>query len=150
MTTQERTEAVDEMIVRRVKVNRSRSPQETLDATGRSQYVDSEVVATMPRGEGEEVDVYFFPNKRQLSNAELEGLFNLLRLKPDPYALAAVNEADPAFADNCPNSTPWRDAGGNWCCIAFDRWACSGERDVRVERRDIDYIADWLFGGVPK
>ena len=39
-------------IIRMVKVNRKRSAQETLDATGRKQYTDANIVATMPVGQG--------------------------------------------------------------------------------------------------
>ncbi len=47
-------------IVRRVKVDRTLQPKEMLDALGRKQYTNKDVVNTMPRGEGEEVDVVFF------------------------------------------------------------------------------------------
>ena len=47
-------------IARKVKVNRNRTPQESLDATGRAQYTDRKVVNAMPKGEGEEVEVVFF------------------------------------------------------------------------------------------
>ncbi|MEJ0001638.1 MAG: hypothetical protein WDN09_00385 [bacterium] len=55
-------DAQSNMIVRHVQVNRKRAPQEALDATGRKQYVSNDVVANMPKGEGEETDVFFFKN----------------------------------------------------------------------------------------
>ncbi|MFA6408497.1 MAG: hypothetical protein WCW36_03475, partial [Candidatus Paceibacterota bacterium] len=58
-------ESVSGIIIRRhVRVDRTRTPQEVVDATGRTQYVDKDVLATMPIGEGEEVDVHFVPTKR--------------------------------------------------------------------------------------
>ncbi|MFA5942313.1 MAG: hypothetical protein WC798_01430, partial [Candidatus Paceibacterota bacterium] len=47
-------------IVRHAIVNRTRTPQEALDATGRKQYTDADVVAEMPKGEGAEANVVFF------------------------------------------------------------------------------------------
>ncbi|PJE68878.1 hypothetical protein COU96_02805, partial [Candidatus Shapirobacteria bacterium CG10_big_fil_rev_8_21_14_0_10_38_14] len=65
-------EAVINMIVRRVKVDRSRSPQQVLDATGSRQCTDSDVVAAMPAGSGEEREVYFFTLDRNVSDDEME------------------------------------------------------------------------------
>src|SRR3990167_4179491 len=44
-------EVVSKIIVCHVKVDRKLTPQQALDATGRKQYVDPDVVAGMPRGE---------------------------------------------------------------------------------------------------
>src|SRR3989344_3677712 len=44
-------EDVAGVIVHHVTVDRSRTPQETLDATGCKQYTNPDVVETMPRGE---------------------------------------------------------------------------------------------------
>src|SRR3989344_7795647 len=64
-----RVEALTGMICRRVKVNRSRTPQEMLDATGRAQYTDKDVVAAMPKDGKDEEDVYFFkPDKSAYVN----------------------------------------------------------------------------------
>ena len=60
-----RVEAVSNVITRRAKVDRAKSPQEALDTTGRKQYTNREVVAAMPRGEGDEADPAFadkYPN----------------------------------------------------------------------------------------
>lgn len=47
-----RVEKVSSLIVRHVCIDRSQSPQDVLRATGRRLFVNGEVVATMPRGEG--------------------------------------------------------------------------------------------------
>src|SRR3989338_9632342 len=39
-----RVEALSSLITRRVKVDRARTPQQALDATGRRQYIDNNVV----------------------------------------------------------------------------------------------------------
>lgn len=144
-----RVEAVSSMIVRHTKVNRSRFSQVVLDNTGRKQYVDSRVVGPMPRGYGEEVDVHFFKFDRFVSDDELDKEYELRGLKAaDPYSLAAVNTDDPAFADEHPNGTHWKDADGNWCFAAFSRWG--GERHVNVSRRGNDWGVRWWFAGVRK
>lgn len=144
-----RVEAVSNLIVRRVKVNRSRTPQVVLEATGRKLYVNDNVVATMPHGEGEETDVYFFKVSRYLSDAALEKEYELWGLKPaDPYSQAAVNEDDSSFADDHPNGTHWQDADGQWCYAAFRRWL--GGRSVVVRRLDDVWSDGWWFAGLRK
>lgn len=142
-------EMFSDMIVRRVTVNRTRSPQDAIAATGRNRYVDKDVIAMMPRGDGDESDVIFFKPGRSVSDVDLDKEYALRGLVPaDPYALAAVNEADPAFADEHPNGTHWKDADGNWCYAAFNRW--DDERDVNVNRNDDDWDDDWWFAGLRK
>lgn len=136
-------------ITRRVVVNRARSPQEVLDTTGRKQYMAKEVVAGMPRGEGEEVEVIFFKVGRYISDGDLEKEYELCGLKPaDPFSQAAVNEADPVFADEHPNVTHWKDVNGRWCYSAFFRWR--GRRYVSVYRDGSDWHVDWWFTGLRK
>ena len=141
---------VSEMIrIVRVRVDRSRTPEEVLNATGCRQYTDRNVVKTMPRGEGEESEVVFFRLGRYVSDDELEREYDLRGLKAaDPYSLAAVNEADPAFANDYPNSTHWKDADGGWCYTAFAQWF--GSRNVSVNLRAADWIDDWWHAGLHK
>lgn len=143
-------EAVSSMIVRHVKVDRTRSPQEVLDATGRKQYTDRDVVKTMPRGEGEgeEVDVYFFNLDYDPTPAELDREYELRQLKADPIAQAQVNTDDPAFADDRPNNCQWGLENGVASFAVFDRWV--GERDVNVLRYDGRWYRRCRFGGVRK
>lgn len=137
------------LLTRTVTPDRSRSPQAMLDATGRRQYIDKAVVAAMPRGTGETVEVVLFTLVRFVSDAELEKEYGLRSLIPaDPYSLAAVNEADPTFADSHPNGTHWKDADGNWCFATFDGWG--GERRVRVYRHGSGWHDRWWFAGVRK
>ncbi len=150
----ERAEAVSNLIVRKVKVNRGRSQQEAIEATGRAQYTDRKVVDSMPKGEGDEVEVVFFkPDLSQrngfISDDDLEKEFELRGLKPaDPISVAAVNEADPAFADEKPHGTHWKDAKGNWCYAAFRRWDVG--REVSVYRGGSGWDDHWWFAGVRK
>ena len=149
-----RVEAISNVIVRSVTVNRDRTPKEALAATGRRQDVDDAVVAAMPRGAGKEVEIEFFNpdlSKRggRISDDDLEKEFESCGYRPaDPYELAAVNEADPAFADDHPNGTHWKNAADQWCFEAFDRWL--GERRVSVYRSDGDWLVSWWFARVRK
>ena len=142
-------EMVSNIIVRRVPVNILRTPQQALDATGHKQYTNNDVVAAMPKGAGGEVEVHFFKLDRYISENDLEDEYASHGLKPvDPYSLAAVNEADPAFADEYPNSTHWKDAAGKWCFAAFRRWGVG--RGLDVGRGDDVWSVSWWFAGVRK
>ena len=147
-----RVEAISNMIVRRVRPNRSRAGAEALKATGRKLYVTDSVVKSMPRGDGAKVDVMFFKLDLKggwINDANLDKEYELRGLKPsDPYSLAAVNEDDPAFADEHPNCTHWKDANGKWCYIAFPHWG--RERSVHVDREGTDWNDYWLFAGLIK
>ena len=146
-----RIELVSDTIIRRVKVDRTKTPQEMLDATGRRQYTDKGVVANMPgRGESlEEVEVVFFKLGQWVSDEDLEKEYELRGLKPcDPYALAAVNEVDPVFADGHPNGTHLKDENDHWCFVTFGRWY--DERSVYVDRRSIGWSGSGWFSGSRK
>lgn len=149
-----RVEAVSNLIVRKVRVDRTRTNQQALEATGRVQYTDCEVVDAMPKTSADEVEVMFFkPDLSErsgyISDDDLEKEFELRGLKPaDPISVAAVNEADTAFADEKPHGTHWKDAKGNWCCAIFGRWR--GERKVFVHRYGSAWIDGWWFAGVRK
>ena len=146
-----RVEMVSSLIIRHVTVDRTQTPKQVLDATGRIQYTDGKVVESMPKGTGEGADVCFFKLGHWISDDDLEKECDLRGLTPaDPYSLAAVNEADLAFADEHPNGTHWKDANGRWCFVTFSRWG--DERRVAVYRGGSGCGWDdyWFFGGVRK
>lgn len=143
-------------IVRCAKADRSRTPEQAFAATGREQYVDNDVVATMPRGKGANVETVFFkfpPSETggYISDDDLEKEFKFQNLKPEhPDSLAAINEADPAFADEHPNFTHWRGANGKWYYATFDQWR-SGGRFVGVGRHyDREWGGRWWAAGRPR
>lgn len=146
-----RVGAVSNLIIRIVeKVDRTRSPQEALDATGRKQYIDTDVVKSLPRGTGDGAEVVFFKIGESVSDDNLEKEYERRGLIPaDPYSLAAVNEVDPAFADTHPNGTHWKDAKDNWCFAAFDQWN-DDNRNVYVNRDHYVWYAHWWFAGLRK
>jgi len=132
-----------------VTIDRSLSPEQALKATGRKLYINDSVVATMPRSDKNEEEVFFVKRDRWTSDEEWDAHLDSLGLKPrDPFTLAKHNEDDPAFADDHPNCTHWKDADGKWCFVAFSRW--NGERYVDVLRNDGAWHGDWWFAGVRK
>ncbi len=142
-------EVMSGLILRRVMVNLKRSAQEAIKATGRVQYTDSKVLDAMPTAETDLAEVHFFKLGRYVSDADLEKEYELRGLKPcDPYSLAAVNEAEPEFADEHPNGTHWQDANGEWCFAAFSHWRDG--RSVRVDRDGSGWSVSWCFAGVRK
>ncbi|MDO8581989.1 MAG: hypothetical protein Q7S16_03875 [bacterium] len=138
------------IIVCRIKPDRTRTPQQAIDATRRVQYANRDVVVTMPMGEGnEEVEMTFFKPGRRLTPMELAAEYDVRDLEPDPIVLAAINEADPAFADTTPNGTQWPLPGGGYGFMAFH---CDDvdRRCVGVGRRVGGWGGGWSFGGVRK
>lgn len=142
------------VILRWDDVDRTRTPQQVLDATGRKQhdkYTDPDVIRTMPLGKGEKGETIFFRLDMSecggwISDDSLEKEFASRDLSPEyPDNLAAVNEADPAFADDHPNCTHWRGADGKWCCATFAAW--SDVRSVGVHRSEGTWGDFWWFAG---
>ena len=144
-------EEVKDRFSRSVIVNRSLSHRDAIAATGRRQYVDDGVVQEMPNGTDSSVQVFFFNfGHHVMSDDDLEKEYASCGLIPcDPHALAKVNEDDPAFADEYPNATHWRDTDDKWCFATFRR--LGGERSVGAGRNsDSDWSGSWWFAGVRK
>ena len=146
-----RVERRAKIITRRVKVNRDQTPEQIVNATGRKQYVNAEVLSTMPRqGAGiEEVDVYFFNVGKYLSIAEQEKVLAERGLVPDYYAQVQVNIDDPLFADEHPNGAQWDNKDGKAASfVTFSRW--DDGRGVDVIRGGGGWNDDWWLAGVRK
>lgn len=149
-----RVEARANEIALHVTVDRTRTPEQALAATGRRLYGNDLVVDAMPRGEGDEVELVFFkPEASAYQNGLLlcQALmreYEKRNLVPDPIALAAFAKKDPAFCDAKPFGCQWQDADGNYCCATFDRW--DDERNVYVNRAGGGWDDRWSFAGVRK
>jgi hypothetical protein len=145
----------DPMIVHHVKVDRSLSPDQVIEATGRKAWcMNDQVLQSMPRGAGEEVSVFFFNVGCHIGDWDLMKEYDLRGLKPaDPYSLAKVNEENPAFADTHNNATQWRrDNGVSWCFASFDTGK-DGERFVGVRYAPeicSGWTGEWWFAGIRK
>lgn len=98
------TATTTNLIVRHVKVDRSRSVQALLRVADK-ELIGKDFSAAVPRGEGEEVDLHFFRPpieayiqegyKFFMSDERLEAEYEFHGLKPDPFALIALNAAHP-------------------------------------------------------
>lgn len=143
-----RTEMINKMIIRKVKVSRARTPQEAIDATGRDKHLNSDLLSAMPRSAVEEVEVCFLPLAKHTNARDVQQILKDYGLEPDPYALAAVNEADPAFADSHPNGTQWINDDGKYCYLLFSRW--KNKRYVFYWCNNYIWDDYWWIGGVRK
>ncbi len=140
-------------------VDYRRPIQEILDAVGRIQNVEYEVVAAMSSGSTEVVanlPVVFFKFRQYFRGGlDLQREYESRGLKPDPWALAIFNKNNPTFADRNYNFTQWPDKN-LWCIMSFYLGGnlcsnASGHRIVNV-RRSYDgdeYPCYWLVGGTP-
>jgi hypothetical protein len=146
---------MSENITKRWRVDRDHSQMDVIQNTGRRLYVSEEVVAAMPRGEGEDGETIFFrldlfERGGHITDADLDREYELRDLAPEfPDNLTAVNKADLAFADLHPNATHWRDADGTWCYAAFLRWYDA--RELFIDRSDKSWPHSyWWFAGRSK
>jgi hypothetical protein len=138
-----------ELLSFRVIVDRSLSPQQALEATGRRQHVDDTVVETMPRGSQDTEEVFFVKRDKETTDEEWDEHLDFMGLKPcDPFTLAKYNADNPDAGDNRPNGTHWKDAAGKRCFASFSRW--EDERELYVSRSEYGWNDDWWFAGVRK
>ena len=154
---QETSEISNLVTVRSARVDRTLTRQQVLDASGCEQVIDQEdVVATIPCGEGEEVEVVFFKPDPEafengvISDAALEKEYEKRGLLPDPYAQCKVNGDDPDFAGLNMNGCQWKDENGNYCRMHFYPFPGGNRVRVRRMRNGVWDEGLWIFGGVRK
>lgn len=148
-----------------VRSNPKLEPQQMLDAMGRQQHVNPQVVASMPRGEAREVRIVFFAIEDYVTEDRLQEHYVARKLRPaTPYELAAHNKANPAFADKYRNATHWQGEDlvatkcvrGDRQTIVPDRvWSFiffekddNGVRYVAVNLKRHGWNPGWYFAGV--
>ena len=147
--TREHIERFMRMIIRHVCVDRTRTPEQVIDDTGRVRgYIEQDVLDSMPMSGKVEDDAHFFDLDYDATPKELDLEYDKHGLKPDPVAVAQAMADDPAFADERPVAVQWRDGEGRACYAVFDRWC--DERGVGVGRRGSHWDRDDRFGGVRK
>lgn len=140
-----------ELMLRRATVDRSRTAQAALTATGRNLHITPGAVAAIHQGEGDEVEMVFFQADPEvyksgwISDTDLQREYEKHGLEPDPIALAAVNEANPTLADRYPHGAHWKNEDGTWWYIAFH--LANSERYVYVHRSTIPWYIGWVFAG---
>lgn len=137
-------------IVRRVKVNHSRSQQEAFVSAAkcRTQLVDFGVVAEIPKYEcDDECEVTFFTGIPE--GACYADEYARRGLKPaNPMLVLAVNEVDETFADNHPNTVEWKTRTGHGY-IAFGR-SLKLNRFISIGDFGPGAKHDYWYAGVPK
>ncbi len=132
----------------KLKINSTLSNKELLDSLDIKQYVDKNVVNSMPRTTEKELDIKIFTIGKSVTDYELEKEYESRGLIPmDPYSLV-IFYRESIDKNEC-IATHWKDENGNWCYIAFDRWS-GAERHVGVYRVDSYWIGGWWFAGVRK
>lgn len=121
--------------------------QDLLDKTGRRQYVDKDVLATAPSGNG---TLEFFIVGKYVSDDKLEKEYESRDLVPAPLNILLEEDikSHDVFDEKKFVATHWKDAKGNWCYAAFFRWF--DKREVSVRRNDDDWGGIWWFAGVRK
>ncbi|HPN81103.1 MAG TPA: hypothetical protein PK619_00300 [bacterium] len=138
-------------IVRTVRnIKRNQTVRQAIDATGRNQYGDDKLLATMPWGEGpEEVELVYVRAGKQLSPVEQERFLAEHDLIPDPQAQMADNEQNPGFADKYRNGLQWNRDRDLISFVIFSQGIEVG-RIVYVDRFRRDWLGHWWFAGVRK
>lgn len=140
---------VPNIIRRAVKVDRTRTAAQVIDATGRTKwYIDEEVLVEMPLEGRAENTVEFFELDYDPTIDELDREYEAHGLRPDPAATAQAMIDDPIFADERPVSVQWRDRRGRACYAIFDR--DGGGRRVLVDWDDRRWNRLCRFAGVRK
>lgn len=150
-------------IVRRIKVNRDRTPLQELDimeSVGgkRIIIVEPEALLSFPSpGKGEEdVEVVFFHLSGHCATAEEVSVQRaVLGLVDDPFAQLAVNEADLVFGYNHDNSMSWKDKDGKSCYLSMVYDPETGDQYVLLGYKPNRHwfgtsFGGWWFSGVRK
>lgn len=126
-------------------IQRTLSPQELLNKTGFKQYVDKDIVHTMPQGKGEKVTIEFFTLNECVIDDELEKEYESRGLVPiEPYDLIEFVHQNPELMDTNYIGTHWKDEE-KWNFARCRRW--DGARHVHVYQSVNDWSAGEWFGG---
>lgn len=119
--------------------------KELLHQTGRTLYVDDDVLEAAPRSDIRPVE--FFKLGKYVSDDALDEEYESRGLIPatidDITAVSAETLDEKKYV-----ATHWKDAKDNWCYAVFYRWI--GERHVVVNRLDGEWDDHWFFAGVRK
>jgi hypothetical protein len=142
-------EMVSNFVTRHVRVDRSLTPAQAIEATGRVRgYVDEQVLTDIPTEGRDEDDQVVFELGYDPTVDELDREYEDRGLCPDPMGTTKLMADDPAFADERSLVVQWRDSKGRACYAIFGRWP--GERLVGVNRSDYGWSRSSRFAGVRK
>ncbi len=139
------------ILIRTVRLNLNQSPQEALNSTGATLYVNDSVVEEMPRGNQEDLNIVFFKVNRDIKDANLEKEYARRGLEPvDPFSLAKVNADDHSFSDHVPNCTHWKNKKGEWCYSRYSRNKDQRAVDIECSAVYHSHHFYWWFAGIKK
>lgn len=121
-------------------------PQKALDSTKRTQYVDKDVVKTIP--ERQEGTLEFFTLDKVVTDNELEKEYASRGLVPaSPINICEYDMENREKMDQMKYvATHWQNDG--WCYATFRRW--DDEPKVLVDRYDSRWRDYWWFAGLRK
>ena len=137
-------------ITRHVVVDRSLTPEQMINLTGRVKwFIDPEVLVEMPREGLSECAVEIFELDYDASVDQLDNEYESNSRAQDPYAVIQMMIDDPSLADERPIAVQWRDKRGRACYAIFDRHG-DGERRVRVSWDDDGWDRNDRFAGSRK
>jgi hypothetical protein len=147
----ERIQSVlDSMIYRDVWVEYQMTPKELLDSSGYKQYVDSNLLRTMPRltKVRRMMRVRFFNVPNITKAAEVELAYQQHFLVPDPYGQICVNRVNRYFPEKYANSTFWGCNGkkANW--LTFTSNASLTENAVRCFSGSDSLASSTWYAGI--
>ena len=136
-----------EQVTGTVDVDGSLTPEQALKACDRKEFVNQDVLSTMPRGKAGAIEIVFVKFGRYIkANSLVEELRQQGFALTDPFTLMAWNAVNREFADTHPNTTQWLDDAGKYCYAAFHRWYV--KRHVLVRRGDDGWNDGWWFACV--
>ncbi len=140
----ELVEAHSKTITRRAAVDRNRALYEAVAATDRKPHLNEFLIKTMPTPTGDIEAIFINLGRNVDCNTLADELAAVgLELIVDPQGLVAINKDDPAFADDHPNGTQWKDTEGRYCFMSFYRGG--GRRRVRLGQDDRPWRDLWWF-----
>lgn len=142
---QARVNEFNDVIVRRVKVDPARRPEQLVLAIGKKDCFNDH--SPMPVSEVGEVDVYFFRVTGANDKFKLERGLAYRGLKAEPYAVAQVNIDDPEFATTHPNGTLWVRNPNSSSYPDWSHLKVTAE-SVEVSNSWQRWYGEWWIGGI--
>ena len=128
-----------------MKINLKLTNQKALDLTGRTQYIDQEVVKSAPQHKDKEVKLEFFKTDKFTSVQELAEEYEKRGLRPADLRELCIYDKENTDYDYF--ATQW-EIDGIFYFATFLRW--DGRRSVGVSRHGGVWHDDWWFAGVCK
>ncbi len=137
-------------IKRVVSIDRSRTPDRAIaDTSFDVQFVERELIPTLPVGEGDVTEVTLFWRAMPWNPGEVDAAYASLGLKAaDAYTVLGLDPNDPEFG-NKGIVTRWKDNDGTRVYMCIDSTGSGRMYLVKERQTDMPYPYTILFAGVP-